>query len=85
MVYDKRVNNQAIKSRHDLQMAILLQKSPPSKSDEYDKFPLSSQLGFIHAIPEMNSVLHLPQSLILVSLDYFQKRFFKHYGNMKEN
>ncbi len=31
---------------------VLLHKISPSKLEEYDKYPLTSRLGFIHAIPE---------------------------------
>lgn len=50
--YQKRENNQAIKSRRDVQLLVLLQKLDPSILEDFEKFPLASQLGFIHAIPE---------------------------------
>jgi hypothetical protein len=51
-VYERRTTNQAIKSLFDIQLAVLLNKLPAGKLDEFIRFPLSSQLGFIHAIPE---------------------------------
>jgi hypothetical protein len=50
--YQRRTNNIAIKSKQDVQTLVLLCKLSPSKLEEYQKYPLSSQLGFIHAIPE---------------------------------
>ncbi len=58
-------------------MAILLQKSPPSKSDEYDKFPLSSQLGFIHAIPEDEFSTALATIIDIGFLGLFPKKIFQ--------
>jgi hypothetical protein len=52
VAYEKRGTNQAINSNCNIQLAILLQKLPPSKLGKYDKFPFSSQLGFVHAIPK---------------------------------
>jgi hypothetical protein len=31
---------------------VMLHKIPPEKNEEYNEFPLASQIGFIHAMPE---------------------------------
>jgi len=49
-----RTHNMCIKSRHSLNMAILLNQLPPEKLQDYDKFPLSHRIGFIHSIAEQN-------------------------------
>jgi len=35
-------------------MAVLLNQLPPEKLQDYDKFPLSHRIGFIHSIAEQN-------------------------------
>jgi hypothetical protein len=52
VVYASRSTNKAIKSRAEINMDVLLNRLPSKKLIEYDKFPLSSRLGFMHAIPE---------------------------------
>jgi hypothetical protein len=54
VVYERRITNQAIKSLFDIQLAVLLNKLPADKLDEFIRFPWSSQLGFIRAIPEQD-------------------------------
>jgi hypothetical protein len=52
LLYEQRNQNQAIKAQNEVQISVLLQRLPPAKLEEYIRFPLSAQLGFIHAIPE---------------------------------
>jgi hypothetical protein len=35
-------------------MAILLNQLPPEKLQDYDKFPLSHRIDFVHSIAEQN-------------------------------
>jgi len=49
---ERRSHNKAIQSRREIQTAVLLYNLPSNKLEQYDTFPLMSQLGFLHAIPE---------------------------------
>jgi len=44
--------NIAIISRNAINLAVLLNKLPQSKLLDYDKYPLTFRIGFIHSIPE---------------------------------
>jgi hypothetical protein len=52
LVMEARNTNVAILSRNSLSLAVLLNLLPPDKLQEYDKYPLSFRLGFIHSIAE---------------------------------
>ncbi len=79
IVYDKRTNNIAIRSRHDAQLMVLLKKKPnQSKLDEFDKYHLAAQLGFIHAIPEEEFNIATITIVDVTFLGFFPKRFSKH-------
>jgi len=49
---ERRSHNKAIQSRREIQTAVLLYNLPSNKLEQYDTFPLMSQLRFLHAIPE---------------------------------
>lgn len=52
IVMEARTVNKAILRRSDIQYSIANQKLPEDKLLEFDQFPLSSRLGFLHALPE---------------------------------
>jgi len=52
LVIETRTENTAILSKHSIDRAILLNKLPIEKAQDYQKFPLSYRAGFIHSIPE---------------------------------
>jgi hypothetical protein len=54
VLYESRASNLAIKTSHEVKLDVLLNRLPTIKIDEFIRFPLSAQLGFIHAIPEQN-------------------------------
>ena len=74
IIFETRPENLAIKSRHEIQLSILLKKLPPSKLQEYDTFPLCSQLGFLHAIPEESFDVSLATVTDVSFLGFFPKR-----------
>jgi len=49
---ERHSHNKAIQSRKEIQTAVSLYNLPSNKLEQYDTFPLMSQLGFLHAIPE---------------------------------
>jgi len=84
VVYEKRTTNQAIKSCFDVQLAVLLNKLPATKLDEFIRFPLSSQLGFMHAIPEQDFNTATATVTDVGFIGLFPKCFFKQCANMVE-
>jgi hypothetical protein len=82
LVNEARSNNIAIKSRVEIQRLILIRKMEPTKLEEFDTFPLTSQLGIIHAIPEEDFDIARATVSDLWFLGLFQRICFKHYVNM---
>ena len=74
IIFETRPENLAIKSRHEIQLLILLKKLPPSKLQEYDNFPLCSQLGFLHAIPEESFNVSMATITDVSFIGFFPKR-----------
>jgi hypothetical protein len=74
IIYDKRMNTIAIRSRCDVQLMVLLKKLNPSKLDEFDKYPLAAQLGFIHAIPEEEFNMATITIVDVTFLGFFPKK-----------
>lgn len=52
IIVEARSDNIAILSRSALQYAIATHRLPAEKLHEFDQFPLSHRLGFIHSLPE---------------------------------
>jgi hypothetical protein len=75
--YERREHNQAIQSRHDIQFAVLLHKLPMEKLTEFDNFPLMSQLGFLHAIPEDQFDIASATIIDISFLGLFPKKIFQ--------
>jgi hypothetical protein len=71
MIYERRTNNIAIKTLHEVQILTLLKRLPDTKLNEFHHFPLSSQLGFIHAIPEEIFNIDTATIIDVGSLGYF--------------
>jgi hypothetical protein len=74
--YERREYNQAIQSQHDIQLAVLLHKLPIEKLTEFDNFPLMSQLGFLHAIPEDQFDISSATIIDVSILGLFPKKIF---------
>jgi hypothetical protein len=49
---EAKARNKASLSRNELNLAILLNRIPAEKLREYDKYPLTFRIGFIHSILE---------------------------------
>ncbi len=77
IIHESRTHNVAIKSKHDIRLSVLLQKLPSTKLDEYDKNPLASQLGFIHAIPEAEFDIAIATITDVGFLGFFPKKLFQ--------
>jgi hypothetical protein len=77
VTYQARPANIAIKSRADILLDVLLNKLPRSKLHEYDRFPLSSQLGFLHAIPEEDLAMSTAAITDVGFLGLFPKKIFQ--------
>jgi hypothetical protein len=52
LLSEQRQEHIAIKSKREVQLSTILFKLPEKKLQEYEDFPFTAQLGFIHAIPE---------------------------------
>jgi hypothetical protein len=77
ITHDKRTNTIAIRSRRDVQLMVLLKKLNPSKLDEFDKYPLMAQLGFIHAIPEEEFNMATVTIIDITFLGFFPKKILQ--------
>ena len=71
-------------------MAILLNQLPPEKLQDYDKFPLSHHIGFIHSIAEQNYDISSATILDVGFLGLFPRKILQslnHYAmdQMKAN
>ena len=77
VVAQMRTGNIAIRSRADILMDIFLRKLPDTKLTEYDTFPLSSQIGFIHALPEQELVMSTATVTDVGFLGLFPKKVFQ--------
>jgi hypothetical protein len=77
LVNEARSNNIAIKSRVEIQRLILIRKMEPTKLEEFDTFPLTSQLGIIHAIPEEDFDIARATISDLCFLGLFPKSLFQ--------
>jgi hypothetical protein len=77
LIYEKRTNNVAIKTPHEVQMLVLLKRLPGTKMNEFHNFPLSAQLGFIHAIPEEAFSIDTATIVDVGPLGYFPKKVFQ--------
>jgi hypothetical protein len=77
ITHDKRTNTIAIRSRRDVQLMVLLKKLNPSKLDEFDKYPLMVQLGFIHAIPEEEFNMATVTIIDITFLGFFPKKILQ--------
>ena len=77
LLYEKRSNNIAIRSRHEIQTLILLQKMHPSKIDDYDMYPYASQLGLIPAIAEHDFDIATATVIDLCFLGLFPKGMYQ--------
>lgn len=75
--FEARDTNIAIKSRAAIQIDIFLQWLPCSKINDFDNFPLSSQLGFIHAIPEQEFTIGKANITDVGFLGLFPKQIFQ--------
>ena len=73
VISESRQKNIAIKSRIDIQQDVLLHRLPPKKINEYDTFPLTSELGFLHAIPENELNMATATVIDVVFLGFFPK------------
>ena len=77
VIYESRQKNIAIQSRSDIQRNVILHRLPPKKIIEYDTFPLTSQLGFIHAIPENELDMATATIIDVVFLGLFPKPIYQ--------
>jgi hypothetical protein len=77
MVYESRMNNNAIKNRHDVQLLILLGKLSQVKLEEFDNYPLTAQKGFIHAIPEEDFDMATIMIIDATFLGVFPKKIYQ--------
>jgi hypothetical protein len=53
-----RERNKALLGRSNVTLKVMLNKLPATKLQEYDKYPLASQLGFIQYLPEEEFDIH---------------------------
>jgi len=53
------------------------------KLEEFDEYPLASQLGFMHAIPEEDINMATSMIIDVFFLGFFPKRSFKCCINMR--
>jgi len=81
LVNEKRVENIAIKSRHEIHWLVVMRKLRQEKLDEYDRYPLSSQLGFLHAIPEEDFNVSTVTIIDVSFLELFTKKIFQTLRN----
>jgi len=81
LLYEKRVENIAIKSRHEIHQLVVMRKIRQEKLDEYDRYPLSSQLGFLHAIPEEDFNMSTVTIIDVSFLGLFPKKIFQTLRN----
>ena len=77
MIYERRTNNIAIKTLHEVQILTLLKRLPDTKLNGFHHFPLSSQLEFIYAIPEEIFNIDTATIIDVGSLGYYPKRVFQ--------
>ncbi len=77
LIYEKRSNKITIRSRHEIQTLILLQKMHPSKIEDYDRYPYASQLGLIPAIAEQDFDLSTATIIDLCFLGLFPKGMYQ--------
>jgi hypothetical protein len=52
LILEARTNNKAILRENSITIAVLLNRSPAEKLQDYNNYPLPYKLGFIHSIPE---------------------------------
>jgi len=52
ILIEARARNKALRSRNELNLAVLLSRIPAKKLREYVKYPLAFRIGFIHSILE---------------------------------
>jgi len=52
LILEARTNNKAILQENSITIAVLLNRLPAEKPQDYNNYPLSYKLGFIHSIPE---------------------------------
>jgi hypothetical protein len=84
ILHEKRTNTIAIRSKHDVQLMVLLKKLDPSKLDEFDKYPLMAQLGFIHAIPEEEFNMATVTIIDITFLGFFPKKILQALQNYEK-
>ena len=77
VIYESRSEHKAIRSRSAIQQDVHLNRLPPKKLAEYDRFPLTSQLGLIHAIPEHELDMATATVMDVVFLGLFPKHIYK--------
>jgi hypothetical protein len=56
---------------------VLLKKLNLTKLDEFDKYPLMTQLGFIHAIPEEEFNMVTVTIIDITFLGFFPKKILQ--------
>jgi hypothetical protein len=52
LILEARTNNKAIIRENSITIAVHLSRLPVEKIQDYNNYPLSYKLGFIHSIPE---------------------------------
>jgi hypothetical protein len=77
MIMEKKLHNMAIRSRHEIQWLINIQKVYHSKLEDYDKYPYTTQLGFIQAIPEEDFDIATSTIIELTFFGLFPKHIFQ--------
>ena len=77
IIFETRPNNIAIRSEYDVKSLVCLEKFPPSKTTDYEQFPLCCQLGFIPAIPEDDFDTALATVTDVGYLFFFPKRIYQ--------
>ncbi len=77
IVYERRNCSIAIKSRRDVQLLVLLHKLDQTKLEDFDNYPLASQLGLIHAIPGEDFDMVTTTIIDVIFLGFFSKMIFQ--------
>ncbi len=77
LIYERRQEHIAIKSRHEVHLLTILYKLPKEKLLEYDDYPFMAQLGLIHAIPEDTFDVATATVIDVCFLGLFPKTIFE--------
>lgn len=85
VVSQRRPNNIAILSRHEVEVLTLLKKLPAGKLIDYDNYPLAHRAGIIHSIPKESLSIETATIIEVNFLGLFPKSMLDVLRRYKNN